>query len=242
MLDLFVTNNISLGEVESLVEVRYFEAAQVQQAFVPEGQSSLVVNIPVIDDNIDEGDENLEVALVSRLTQSFDLQTTAVFDNQFDVVATEAYNALDGDVVLEIDIATVQNIKGSTLAAGTVLNFNGGAIATVVSDKYLDNVDGPQSVFVTLDPGGTQSIAVGERATTTFDNNVNILVFEEFDGSTVGLRIGGLEIPNSLVLTQGTQLTFQVNGTVLSVDEDTTIDVYSTKSVPVSFVSGTTVF
>lgn len=239
-LDLFVADSFLVSEAETVVETGYFEAAVVQRAFIPEGDSSVTVSFVVVDDDIDEGSESLQVALVARQTESYDLRSTAVLDNTFDVVVTQAYDSFDGDVVLEIDPATVENIQGSTLEAGTVLTFTGGAIATVVANKYLDTVSGPQSVFVTLDPGGTQSIAVGERATATFDENVNILVINPFDGTNVGLRIGGLEIPDNLLLTAGTVLTFS-NGTVASVDADTHINVFSVTPVPVSLISGTTI-
>ena len=239
LLDLFVTNNVSLGEVESLVEVRYFEAAQIQQAFIPEGQHSLIVDIPVIDDDIDEGDESLDVALVSRLTQNYEIETTAVFDNQFDVIVTQAFGG--GSVQLEIDPLTVQNIKGSTLEAGTQLTFTGGAIATVDSRTLLDTTIGAETVSVTLDAGGTQSIGVGERATVLFDDLVFIDVIEDFDGSSARLRIRGDEITQSLVLAQGTQLTFS-GGSIATVDQDTTINVFSSTPVPMTLNSGTQIW
>ena len=236
-LDLFVADDFAVSEAETLAEVRFFEAAIVQRTFIPEGDTSVIVGFTVVDDDIDEGAETLQAALVARQTEVYDLKSTAVFDDEFDVVVTVAYDSIDGDVVLEIDPATVDNIQGSTLEAGTVLTFTGGAIATVVADKYLDTVDGAQSVFVTLDGGGTQSIGVGERATAKFDSNVNILVLTPFDGTNVGLRIGGLEIPDNLVLTAGTVLTFS-NGTLATVDADTLIDVFNITPVPVSSVSG----
>ncbi len=240
-VDLFVTNNISLGEVESLTEVRYFEAAFTQQALVPEGMTELIVDIPVINDDIDENTESLDVAIISRLTQTYELEATSAFDDQFDLVVTEAFNGTS--LRVEVDPATVDNITGSSLAAGTVLEFSGGARATLdFNSGLIDPVTGPALIFVTLDPMFPQTIGVGERATATFDSDIRIESTIDFDGSTVGLRISGAEVVNSLLLTAGTVLTFNFGGATATVTEDTVINVFTTTLVPVTLPMGQSLF
>ncbi|MEM9352666.1 MAG: LamG-like jellyroll fold domain-containing protein [Planctomycetota bacterium] len=239
-VDLFVTNNISLGEVESLTEVRYFEAAFTQQALIPEGQTSLIVDIPVVDDDIDENAESLDIAIVSRLTQSYNIEATSAFDDQFDLVVTQAFNG--SNLRVEVDPATVDNITGSSLAAGTVLEFSGGARATLDLDSGLiEPVNGPALIFVTLDPMFPQTIGLGERATATFDSDIRITSTIDFNGSTVGLRIDGEEVVDSLLLTSGTVLPF-FGGATATVTEDTVINVFTTTQVPVTVPIGQDLF
>ncbi len=95
-LDLFVTDFLDFGEVGGASSIRYFEAARYQEVFIAEGLSSLIVNIPVIDDVIDEADESFEVALISVLPQSYDILATAIFDSQYDLI--------DGPTTLDVTL------------------------------------------------------------------------------------------------------------------------------------------
>ena len=232
-LDLFVTDFFDFGEVGGSSDIRYFEAARYQEVFVAEGLSSLIVNIPVINDVVDEADENFEVALISALPQSYDIEATAAFDNQYDLTVTAALAA--GQVEVEMDISTSENIFYSVITAGTVLAFSGGTEVTVVSDTVIDVIEGTTALGVTLNVGTT--IDIGETATTTYDDTLTIDVTNNYDGSTVGLSLGFFEVIRNFPLTAGMTLTFS-NGTEVTVDSDTVVEAFSNTQVPVTYVSG----
>ena len=235
-LDLFSSEFTIIGEVASTTEVRYFEAAQFQVAQFAAGESSKIVNIPVVDDQIDEPAESFDVALISQISQTLNLKATANFDDQYTIDVINAYNGSTVD--LQIDLSTSENIINSALVAGTVLAFSGGTTVTVDADTTIDSVD---FVNVPVTPTIGTTILAGETTTATYDTVVALEVTTGFGGGEIGLWLKDFESFPEYTLPAGLQLTFSGSGTVLEVDEDTRVNHLNETLVPVSLISGATV-
>lgn len=231
-LDLFHASEVFIGEVESRFEVRYAESPEFQEAFVPEGATSLTVTLPVTDDVIDESRERFEVALLSQQTQTYDVVAASDFDDEFEVRVAEVFADAIGVQFLK---SSVSNVQFTQLLAGTVLDF-GDAQATVTSTIELDDDTQSTLVPVTFDSG---TVEVDDVATVQFDSTVTLFVpdFGDFFDGEVGLQIQSEETAKTVLLQAGTQLVFS-GGATLEITRTTLVNRLGLTPVPATLVNG----
>jgi len=154
-LDLLLTQFTSTGPTSGVSEIRYFDASRVQEVLIPAGTSSLIVDIPVVDDLTDETDETLDVSLVSRIPQANGIEAAGDFVQQtgntvLTIDVTQALGA--GQVGLQIGAAEALN--SYVLEANTQLTFSGGTVGTVTARTVVGAFQ-QTLVPITLNTGTT---------------------------------------------------------------------------------------
>ncbi len=191
-LDLFLG-----GVAGGTVDLRYFQSAQVQEAFIAGGQSSVTVDIPVIDDVIDEGSESLGVALVSQISQSTNVKATGAFASLDTTLTINVGAALDGGGNVGLQIDSGEQLDTYVLPAGTSLTFSGGATATVDADTIINNTSATQVAVTTAG-----SISAAETTNLSVTVGRVPLIVTDVDTENLALASGTV-----LAFSDGSQLT-----------------------------------
>jgi len=206
-LDLLLTRFLSTGPSTGVSEIRYFDASRVQEVLIPAGTSSLIIDIPVIDDLNDEQDETLDVALVSRIPQANGIEAAGNFIQQTGstVLALNVTQALGaGQVGLQIGAAEALN--SYVLEANTQLTFSGGTVATVTARTVIDKFQ--QTLLpITLNSGS--SIVPGETV------DINVIIGEivlRANAPDFSIAVGDAA-SNFLALSAGDSLSFSGGAT-----------------------------
>ena len=180
------------------------------------------INLKSVDDDEDDGDVSYQI-LSHFISDDFKYN-----EDTLPLLVSSDFDGSDETATISLVIDDI-SIDNAVLPAGTELSFPNGMILTVAEDVTLSNSEATEVAFSDLQTAN-QILA---DTTAGIDEDVTLVVTEDYEAGTIGLQIDEDSNVEELTLDAGEEIAFS-NGAVVTITEATTLTSSDTTEVNVT--------